>query len=115
VNGTLAAYCDSQCRIKCGNGYVDAGEQCDDGVNLGTYGTCTNTCTFAGYCGDGTVNGPEQCDLGAGNETNPYGANKCTKSCTAAPRCGDSRVDSAFGEECDGVSGCDSNCKWKIR
>ena len=36
------------------------GEPRDDGVNNGTYGTCTSTCQFAGYCGDGTSNGTEQ-------------------------------------------------------
>ena len=34
------------------------GEQCDNGVNDGSYGTCNTDCTFAGYCGDGIEERP---------------------------------------------------------
>jgi len=41
----------------------------------------------------------------------PYGAGKCSTACTAAPYCGDGYVQAAFGEQCDGASNCDGNCK----
>ena len=102
--------CDARCRFKCGNGFKDNGEACDNGVNDGTYGTCKNDCTLADFCGDGTKNGSEQCDLGAGNSANAYGTGKCTNACKAAPYCGDHRVNG--GEECDGQIGCTSSCVW---
>src|SRR5258708_3365367 len=114
TNGTPAATCDSHCRIKCGNGTKDDAEQCDDGVNNGSYGTCNANCTLAGYCGDTIVNGPEQCDLGTANQVSPYGKNKCTTSCTVAPYCGDGRIQSIFGEECDGRPGCDLTCHFSV-
>ena len=60
----------------CGNGVVDAGEECDggqlggatctsEGFDSGTL-RCTAACTFdvtgCGTCGDGEVNGDEPCD-----------------------------------------------------
>jgi len=57
----------------CGNGVVDAGESCDDGVNNGRYAYnaadrfCNSTCSgWAPYCGDGTVQSSydEECDDG---------------------------------------------------
>jgi fibro-slime domain-containing protein len=109
-NGTAGSTCDVRCKKKCGNGFKDPGEACDDGVNNGAYGTCLPTCMLAGYCGDGAVNGPEQCDKGAGNEANPYGANKCTTTCMTAPYCGDGRIQSSAGEVCDSTPLCDPNC-----
>ncbi|PJA45082.1 hypothetical protein CO174_05150, partial [Candidatus Uhrbacteria bacterium CG_4_9_14_3_um_filter_50_9] len=52
---------------ECGNGVVDAGEQCDDGANNGTYGYCGELCTVDSgyYCGDGYLAGGEACDCGA--------------------------------------------------
>jgi fibro-slime domain-containing protein len=110
VNG-----CDAHCRLSCGNGFVDPGEQCDNGVNdgsYGTYGTCKSDCSFADFCGDGHVGGSEICDQGASNvpASSAYGAGVCTTACAAAPRCGDHRVDTAFGEECDGSPGCTTSC-----
>ncbi|MBL9106235.1 MAG: hypothetical protein JNL82_35255 [Myxococcales bacterium] len=49
----------------CGDGDVDAGEVCDDGVNDGGYGGCLADCSAPGpSCGDAVVNGPEACDDG---------------------------------------------------
>ncbi|HAU66683.1 TPA: hypothetical protein DCW61_05035 [Candidatus Uhrbacteria bacterium] len=49
---------------ECGNGVVENLEICDDGSLNGTYGHCSDTCTFTDsfYCGDGYLAGSEQCD-----------------------------------------------------
>jgi cysteine-rich repeat protein len=47
----------------CGNGQLDAGEQCDDG-NLVDGDGCDGNCTLTG-CGNGIVTAGEQCDGGA--------------------------------------------------
>jgi fibro-slime domain-containing protein len=111
-NGLPASKCDAHCRLRCGNGVTDPGEQCDDGVNSGAYGTCRPDCTQADYCGDGKKNGAEQCDNGTANIplSNAYGPNICTTGCTWAPYCGDLRVQSKFGEQCDGGDFCDEKC-----
>lgn len=51
----------------CGNGEVDADEQCDDGINDGSYGGCLPDCSApAGRCGDGVTQSSEgeACDDG---------------------------------------------------
>ena len=48
----------------CGNGEVESGEECDDGTNDGSYGTCRINCTRAPYCGDGILTHQEECDDG---------------------------------------------------
>ncbi len=112
-NGTAADKCDIHCRLKCGNGYKDPGEQCDNGTNDGSYGTCNPNCTLAGYCGDDIKNGPEQCDFGSADVpvATAYGSGVCTTACTFAPYCGDGRVESQFGEQCDGTPSCNSQCQ----
>jgi fibro-slime domain-containing protein len=112
ANGTPGDSCDIRCNAACGNGYIDPTEQCDDGVNSGAYGSCKPDCTFASFCGDGAVSAPEACDDGASNVApgSAYGTGVCTTRCARAPRCGDGRVDSQFGEACDGGPGCTSAC-----
>jgi hypothetical protein len=92
----------------CGDGIVSVLEQCDNGVNDGSYGTCNPDCTLASYCGDGNMNGPEQCDNGAMNVPfdMAYGRGVCTPACTIAPYCGDGIVEVVFGEQCEGGAGC---------
>jgi len=114
ANGTPGSRCDGNCKKKCGNGFKEDNEQCDDGKNDGSYGTCNPDCTLAGYCGDGVKNGNEQCDQGNQNQSDPYGPGKCTKTCATAPYCGDGRIQTAFGEACDGSPGCDSMCQMLI-
>ena len=49
VNG-----CTVDCQGGCGNGILDAGEQCDDG-NTNTNDACSSECATT-YCGDGIIN-----------------------------------------------------------
>lgn len=58
----------------CGDGEVQTGEACDDGVNDGGYGGCEPGCAAPGpRCGDGEVKGPEACD--DGNDVEGDGCN----------------------------------------
>ncbi len=96
----------------CGDGIKNGTEQCDDGVNNGSYGTCNPNCTLAAYCGDGIVNGTEKCDNGAKNVPiqSACGPNLCTTACTPAAYCGDGVVEPQFGEQCDSTPGCSASC-----
>jgi fibro-slime domain-containing protein len=120
-NGGPKSNCDTKCAIKCGNGDLDSGEQCDKGTsgNTGVYGGCKATCVLAPYCGDGakqSVYG-EQCDDGKNDGT--YGT--CMPTCKLASYCGDGSVDTTAGEECDkgaanqaspyGVTLCTTTCR----
>jgi fibro-slime domain-containing protein len=109
-NGTSGSTCDIHCQLKCGDGVKDPGEQCDDGKDDGSYGTCNPNCTLAPYCGDGMKNGAEQCDQGAQNSSTAYGPNLCTTVCTIAPYCGDGRIQTRYGEQCDGNANCTGAC-----
>jgi cysteine-rich repeat protein len=76
----------------CGDGNVDAGEECDDG-NQVDEDACTNACTNA-VCGDGIVQaGEEGCDDG-----NTAPEDGCSPECVLES-CGDGVVQE--GEECD--------------
>lgn len=88
--------CDAAptCQV-CGNGALEAGEQCDD-ANLVNTDACLNTCESAS-CGDGFVwQGVEECDDGNDDDTD-----ECTNTCAfPVSVCGDGvRTGS---EECDG-------------
>lgn len=77
----------------CGNGIIEAPEQCDDG-NQEDGDACLNNCTLA-RCGDGVLwKGREACD--DGNKDN---SDACLQDCNPA-RCGDGFVQ--IGQE-----GCD--------
>jgi uncharacterized protein (TIGR03382 family) len=84
--------CDAWCQVtSCGNGVVDAGEDCDDG-NHATGDGCSATCHVeAGYtcvdaaglpaacrttCGDGIIAGSEACDDG-----NTRDGDGCSAAC----------------------------------
>ena len=113
--------CNPDCTLApyCGDDIVQTadGEQCDDGVNLATYGyngnskACGPNCQFAPYCGDGNVNSlfGEQCD-DAGQQLN----DGCESNCMIGPLCGNGKLDP--GEECDDGNtvsgdGCSQFCK----
>jgi cysteine-rich repeat protein len=110
----------SECAPKCGDGVVAGGEVCDDGVNDGSYGSCSSTCQRGPYCGDGIVqDGKETCDDGVNLTTySATGKPGCAPGCKASAYCGDGHVDSMAGEECDsggaanagGYGQCDSSC-----
>jgi cysteine-rich repeat protein len=89
----------------CGDGQLDAGEECDDGNTTSGDG-CSAQCT-AELCGNGRLDFGEGCDDG-----NTASGDGCDANC--APRhCGDGSV--GPGEECDdgdarSGDGCDANC-----
>jgi len=112
----------------CGDGHVDAGEECDDGNSMNDDG-CSSTCTEEHEpppppppepcCGDGHLDAGEQCD--DGNLTSGDG---CSATCVielpppppppSEPCCGDGHLDAS--EECDdgnttGGDGCSSVCR----
>ncbi len=93
--------CSADCRSLefCGNGVVDAGEECDNGTSNSWTpdATCRPNCMLPS-CGDGVVDSAlgEECDDGMANSDEPDVS--CRTDCTPR-RCGDGIVDS--GEECD--------------
>lgn len=113
--------CGSDCLSRggyCGDGIAQLEqEQCDDGVNLTTYGSgCAPGCVAAPTCGDGIIQSDvEQCDDGV----NDGGYGECAAGCVLDSFCGDGVVDEAFGESCDDANrankdGCDVNCRVEV-
>ncbi len=151
-----ALVCDANCRFdtssctggpgsECGDGTIDAGEQCDgttipftdcsefgfESGDLSCDASCsvdTTMCinTEGGFCGDGTIDAGEQCDsdtLGPLTDCISFGYDSGALSCTAdcmldmsvctggssPTECGDEDVGS--GEQCDGTNWADvSSC-----
>ncbi len=115
--GTLTAVSgcsdDSSPGPRCGDGILDPGEECDNGVNNSDTlaDTCRTTCELP-WCGDGVVDpgGGEECD--DGNAVNGDG---CSTECLEEVEgCGNGVIDP--GEECDDGNledgdGCDSQCQ----
>ncbi|MFO0759737.1 MAG: hypothetical protein U0359_24835 [Byssovorax sp.] len=95
---------------KCGDGVVQAGEECDNGIENADTAACTSACKNAA-CGDGLVEADvEECDLGDKNDDK----GTCTTKCKSAG-CGDGFLQD--GEECDDGTknaddaACTSACK----
>ena len=104
----------------CGDGTVDAGEQCDDG-NIADGDGCSSTCQHEEEppppppaCGNGLLEAGEQCDDG-----NIASGDGCSAMCTTEmmppppPVCGNGTKED--GEECDDGNlesgdGCSSVC-----
>jgi fibro-slime domain-containing protein len=93
--GSCAANCKSAVALpSCGDGALDAGEECDHGSANGSPGdACDVRCRNA--CGNGFVNVTEQCDDGVNDGT--YGG--CKPNCTFAAFCGDGTTSGP--EACD--------------
>jgi fibro-slime domain-containing protein len=91
--------CTSDCKAfvalsSCGNGALDAQEQCDHGTSNGKAGdTCDAHCRFR--CGNGSKESGEACDDGVNNGA--YGT--CKPDCTLAAYCGDGLKNGS--EACD--------------
>jgi len=96
----------------CGNGVLETPrEQCDDGLNDGSYGTCGPDCFLASHCGDAVVDAPQEaCDDGQ----NDGGYGGCRPNCQPDPHCGDGLITHA--ETCDDTNatagdGCGADCQ----
>src|SRR5262245_60095971 len=92
----------------CGDGLVEADEQCDDGNSTSGDG-CSSLCQREALtCGDGRVDAPETCDDG-----NTLSYDGCSANC-AIELCGNGVIDA--GEQCDDgnhkpADGCSQTCK----
>jgi cysteine-rich repeat protein len=96
----------------CGDGRIDAPEQCDDGNTVGG-DCCSATCQNVIVCGDSVMCAPETCDDG-----NTVSGDGCSSTCQIeVPYCGDNLINQP-SEVCDGTatplcpsgSYCASNC-----
>jgi cysteine-rich repeat protein len=90
----------------CGDGTVDAGEECDD---MGESSECDEDCTLA-FCGDGHVNktAGETCEVAESTA-------ECEVATCKTPACGDGYINESAGEECEDGNGndgdgCSSTC-----
>lgn len=108
ANGSTPTSCTQFCVLPayCGNGRIDANEQCDNGPDVPGDG-CSALCQFEG-CGNGVLDIGEVCDPTAPVTSAPA----CRSDCTV-PACGDGLVDP--GEQCDDHNlnpgdGCSSTC-----
>ncbi len=128
-NDGCSFYCQSEQRQQassfapsawCGNGLLEAGEQCDNGPdNANIPNQCRQNCVFP-RCGDNIKDAGEECD--DGNMANGDGCSvQCTRELALSLTnvCGNQIIDP--GEECDAGTGnanipdhCRFNCRFPI-
>ena len=94
-------------QVTCGDGNLDAEEECDDG-NIASGDGCSALCVVE-FCGDGLVNDvTETCE--------PPSTATCEADCTVrTPLCGDGFV--TFPETCEppGTATCNDNCAARVQ
>ncbi len=99
--------------VTCGDGLLDAFEQCDDG-NTNNGDGCSANCVREVFCGDGITSQPtETCDDG-----NTVSNDGCSATCQSEATCGDNQINQA-NETCDDGNmnngdGCTSKCLLEI-
>lgn len=111
--GTRCAANESVCiSTPCGDGIVQADEECDDG-NLRDGDGCSHDCRSSEACGNGKIDqaAGEVCDDG-----NTVSGDGCSADCRSNELCGNGIVDSSMGEVCDDGNkksgdGCSADCR----
>jgi cysteine-rich repeat protein len=91
----------SRIRNGCGNGFVDAGEQCDDG-NIVDGDGCSAACEIESICGNNAIESGEQCDPPGNIAPSCAQGETCSMTCEcigASVMCGDGVVEG--DEQCD--------------
>ena len=109
VPGDGAGTCDAQCQCapnppQCGNGIVEAGEQCEPPNTATCSATCQNIVNIP-TCGDGVVDAGEDCDGATCTFTNTDGSvipGVC-QACVCIPEC--QSEGSGCGDDGSGGSG----------
>ncbi len=122
TNGGAPGSCSADCKAfvplqSCGDGKVQAPEQCDDGSSNGSLQSkCDARCRLK--CGNGIKDVAEQCDNGVNDGS--YGT--CNADCTLPGYCGDGIKNG--NEQCDSGNGnvsyataygsgiCTTVCQW---
>ena len=92
---------------ECGNGLIEAGEECDDG-NLTEGDGCTGLCEKKIICGDKLIEQGEECDDG-----NTADGDGCSDQCMLESVCGNLIIEPPM-EECEppNVAFCGPTCKF---
>jgi hypothetical protein len=109
---------DPDCPVVCGDGVVEAGEQCDRAITAGMPGACARTCDDADACTTDIASGSVQnctrrCTHFAvvacldNDGCCPAGCTAATDS-DCAPTCGDGHI--GAGETCDPPTTCPTTC-----
>ena len=103
VEDAFAANVGFRCCSRCGNGVLDADEQCDDG-NLVNGDGCSAICG-ADTCGDGVMDAGEDCDCGNNASNLPAGClavnGGSTSNCTINCQTPEERCSSLYPEDQD--------------
>ena len=128
MNGAPYSGCSKDCTLcgYCGDGHIDAGEECDDGWrnNGQVWSKCTGQCKLVNHCkeychptcGNGIKEAGEQCDFG---KKNGIPGSRCSANCTwIQAKCGNGVTE--WPEMCDDGdmngtpdSRCTTSCTWK--